>query len=596
MRTILRLALAAALLALLPLSAGTSRAAAPGTAIKHVVVITFDNVHLSEIEQMPHLMAFLRQGTIFDNDHTVLNSHTQPDLTSFISGAYPDKTGIVDQGFFDHGHYVTWSYWENQAYAHLNGGKSDIAMGHNYVMVQNPWKAFNDHGWDVGVVSGADMALENPAEVRQYGVMNAADTTPADYLGYAIHCAAGSSNCAGASAQTPPHTIFGSPNLPWLFNAPLLDGSGKVGPFCDYANWCVTALSSLSATYAMLAHGIPVTYSYIDDAHHQFAPNAPGHKQVIAQYDQAFNLFFQKLAGAGITPANTLFMLTADEGDHYVYPGQYGTDLPGWMQRAGIPASDVHNYGDSAPPIYLANSAEVTAAERSLAGAPNWQYIATTTGLEAIHNSTSATPDLAARQPSVTLFGNANTWWNSSGTSTAFTANPHAHWVHGTISPDINTTWLSAVGPGIQAQQTGVFIDHVDAAPTLDWLLGWPVPSYMDGRILYEVLDPRALPASITANPTRIEQLAMAYKEINAPLGAFARAALLRSTQTALHAGTTQAQQEDQQLAALVARRNALAPQLQAAVNGAAQGTPVSAVTADNLLQQVRALMDAING
>ena len=35
-----------------------------------------------------------------------------------------------------------------------------------------------------------------------------------------------------------------------------------------------------------------------------------------AYYNQAFGTFFQRLAAEGITPQNTLFVLSSDEGDH----------------------------------------------------------------------------------------------------------------------------------------------------------------------------------------------------------------------------------------------------------------------------------------
>src|SRR5690242_11936750 len=49
--------------------------------IKHVVYLQFDNTHYlrdrpnvaSDLEQMPHLLNFLKQnGTLFTNDHTIL--------------------------------------------------------------------------------------------------------------------------------------------------------------------------------------------------------------------------------------------------------------------------------------------------------------------------------------------------------------------------------------------------------------------------------------------------------------------------------------------------------------------------------------------
>jgi len=51
-----------------------------GTEIKHVIYLQFDNTHLfrdrtnfaSDLEQMPHLMSFLRDnGTLSDNQHTI---------------------------------------------------------------------------------------------------------------------------------------------------------------------------------------------------------------------------------------------------------------------------------------------------------------------------------------------------------------------------------------------------------------------------------------------------------------------------------------------------------------------------------------------
>src|SRR6516225_3039751 len=56
-----------------------------GNGIKHVIEITFDNVHynrdnpnvLSDLEQMPALVNFITgNGTLLSNDHTPLIAHT----------------------------------------------------------------------------------------------------------------------------------------------------------------------------------------------------------------------------------------------------------------------------------------------------------------------------------------------------------------------------------------------------------------------------------------------------------------------------------------------------------------------------------------
>src|SRR5215469_572310 len=57
--------------------------------IQHVIYVQFDNVHFlrdnpnvpSDLEQMPNLLNFLTQtGTLSDNHHTPLKSHTADDI------------------------------------------------------------------------------------------------------------------------------------------------------------------------------------------------------------------------------------------------------------------------------------------------------------------------------------------------------------------------------------------------------------------------------------------------------------------------------------------------------------------------------------
>jgi hypothetical protein len=83
----------------------------------------------------------------------------------------------------------------------------------------------------------------------------------------------------------------------------------------------------------MLEKGVPMVNGYISDIHgNENIPGLAGCTGVprnaalgsgsacyIAQaqyYNHAFGTFFQRLAADGITPANTLFVLNVDEGDH----------------------------------------------------------------------------------------------------------------------------------------------------------------------------------------------------------------------------------------------------------------------------------------
>src|SRR5215475_14454849 len=49
-----------------------------------------------------------------------------------------------------------------------------------------------------------------------------------------------------------------------------------------------------------------------------FGPGEAGYVAQLRAYDAAFQKFFDRLAKAGIDETNTLFVITVDEGDHFV--------------------------------------------------------------------------------------------------------------------------------------------------------------------------------------------------------------------------------------------------------------------------------------
>ena len=82
--------------------------------------------------------------------------------------------------------------------------------------------------------------------------------------------------------------------------------------------------------------GVPVTFGYISDAHDNHTnafpapsdPNGvfprasgPGESDYVSalheSYDDAFGAFFHRLKKDGINKSNTLFVVTADENDHF---------------------------------------------------------------------------------------------------------------------------------------------------------------------------------------------------------------------------------------------------------------------------------------
>src|SRR5207244_9289688 len=119
-------------------------------------------------------------------------------------------------------------------------------------------------------------------------------------------------------------------------------------------------------------------YAYISDAHDKhpsgpaFGPGQAGYVAALRAYDDAFNKFFTRLAADGINKNNTLFIFTADEGDHFVggapspancdgvtiactysQIGEINANLAGLLaaERGNTTLFKVHS--DDAPTIYI---------------------------------------------------------------------------------------------------------------------------------------------------------------------------------------------------------------------------------------------------
>jgi len=141
-----------------------------------------------------------------------------------------------------------------------------------------------------------------------------------------------------------------------------------------------------------------------------------------------------------------------------------------------------------------------------------------------------------ARTPTFTMFGPGDYFFLSSGSITP-TPGPGFAWSHGGIQPEIAQTFLGMVGPGVLHGATrtddgsGIeFSDHTDIRPTIMALLGLQDDYTHDGRVLFEIVRPTALPHSLTAHYGTLLNLARVYKMINAPFGDLGRNSLTVST------------------------------------------------------------------
>ena len=340
-----------------------------GNGIEHIVYIQFDNVHLrrdipnvpSDLEQMPNLLNFLQsQGTLFTNHHTPLISHTSVDIVTSLTGVYGDKFGVPignSFGLFGQNGVTTFpssfTYWTDV----LADGLPEMLdkRGKN---APAPWVPFTRAGCDVGAFSIANIEFENTttdidnvfgpnSPQHQENLDNHAKAV-ADYEGIIIHCAKGSALCAKHGAPdnlidepggyTGFTALYGNVNVqPQISPAGSvtdLDGNVITGSNGNpgFPGFSPTASQSLGYLATMLEAGVPVVYGYIADAHDNrgaalsgvstateetFGPGEAGYVTQLEAYDKAFGQFFARLAKDGITKDNTLFIITADENDHF---------------------------------------------------------------------------------------------------------------------------------------------------------------------------------------------------------------------------------------------------------------------------------------
>ena len=223
---------------------------APGTCelgnrVKHVIEITFDNIHFfrdnpnvpSDLEMMPHLLDFIEQnGTMLSNNHTPLIAHTADDILTTLTGLYGDRQGMpVANDYQSYNSDGTadpdgsFAYWTDPVYDTASTPNPGHDTNPNMVYSATPpatthpaptpdqttpapWAPFTRAGCDVGAVGTANIELENDAvdipkvfganspEVQQ---LNAdpdsyKDAETADYIGIAVHCARNNTVCSSA--------------------------------------------------------------------------------------------------------------------------------------------------------------------------------------------------------------------------------------------------------------------------------------------------------------------------------------------------------------------------------------------------------------
>jgi hypothetical protein len=679
--------------------------------IQHVIVVQFDNTHFkrdnpnvpSDLEQMPHLLNFIKNnGILSGNHHTPLISHTATDILTTLTGVYGDRHGVPVSNSFRYflpngttNTGVSFAYWTDPLFdPSLPVSPTDTtfnmltADGHN---APAPWVPYTRAGCNFGAVATANIVLENNSfdiskvfgnPSPEYSEFQAnPDLAFTDFVGIAIHCAAGDALCSDANNGRPDllpdepgsytgfNGLFGTKyvnpqlggtgagnlTLNDLNGQPIINPTSHTPGFPGFDGMAATV--SLAYVAYMQEHGIPITYAYISDAHDQhpsgpaYGPGEAGYVAALKAYDDAFDKFFTRLANDGITPRNTLFVFTADENDHFAGgtpspAGCDGVNTPCNYSHVNCPSTTVPTcpadnvgelnanmagllatqqgvttpfrvHSDSAPTVYItgnpARDNPVTRAFERATGA----LTATNFYRGVTENMTIAMADPVemkllhmvtadpARTPTFTWFAKPD-YFLFAGAPNCNTPCVQEQfgfaWNHGDVTPDITTTWLGMVGPGVKDEgiDSETWSDHTDVRPTILALVGLKDDYAHDGRVLFEDLKGWAVPPALQKNRGINMQLAQAYKQINAPLGRLGLATLGIST-LALKSGsasddTTYTRLENQ-LVLITSQRDALASQMIALLEGAEfNGQRIDPAQAKLLIAQSKTLLAQANG
>jgi hypothetical protein len=530
------------------------------------------------------------------------------------------------------------------------------------------------------------------------------DVQIAKYVGEAIHCTPGEALCASSSRAvadslpTEPggyngfQAIFGAKYIapaigggPNTFhngyrvtdsNGDLVDLNGNTlkEPFSGtpgFPGFNPTATQTLAVLADMQEAGIPVTYGYISDLHERKAdtrtgctsatpqsvgrPLGPGDSCYVTNaqhYDAAFQTFFTRLAQDGITPANTLFVISAEENDQFAganvgratqptpagcdgvtTPCNYATGQIGELQAnikgllSGTASSstqfDVEPQGAA---IYVhgqpvANDPVVRQLERDTAamtandpysgvnGEQITKYQAGALEQRILHIQT-ADP---LRTPTYTLFPKGDYFFSSTGPNVSI--NSSFAWDHGYYSPNIDVTWVGMVGPGVavngvdgpqpaggnesndpeatktvpEASTVGTWVEETDIRPTMLYLLGLTDDYQSDGHVITQALS--SVPSALAATV----DLAKGYDQINSSVGQFATDTLIADSK-ALASGSASDDSayatEQQKLQQLAADRDEAAAKIKETLARAAAGTMPGRGELQSGLSREKALLE----
>jgi hypothetical protein len=651
--------------------------------VQHVIYVQFDNTHFtrdnpnvpSDLEQMPHLLNFIKDnGALLTNHHTPLIAHTATDILTSLTGLYGDKMGIPISNSFRY--YLSdgsgktngsssFVYWTDPLNDPSRVNPGPVMIGANGQIAPAPWVPYTRAGCNVGSVSVANTALENTgADITTVFGLGSPEYLEAqdpkgnafgDFVGIAVHCGKGAGLCNPTDHARPDllpsepggysgfQALFGHKYVSQGIGAITSTSGAAITQFPGFDG--MTADQSLGYTAAMQEHGVPVTFAYVSDAHAGHGvltrPFGPGEQPYVDQlkaYDQAFKSFFDGLAAHGITRHNTLFVFTADEGDHLIAGppspascdgihvactydpkriGEVSGNLTGLVatQTTATTAFTVH--ADSAPNVYVTGnptSSSPTARDLERGAGTITATNPYTLKLEKVDNFLADPSEMKllhmltadpVRNPTFTMFAKPDYFLFAGApncTGGCINIDNGFNWNHGDVAPEINTTWLGIAGPGINEERgivNDVWTDHADIRPTMLFLAGLKDDYQSQGRVITELFNSEDLPSSLRNHYETLLELGTVYKQLNAPVGKLGLDSLSFATE-AIASGSVADDSRYTAAAARIAgwtaRRDSLAASIASALDGAEfHHRAINQNRAERLIDQANALIAEVH-
>lgn len=516
----------------------------PAGPVRHVIEITFDNVHFtrdnpyvpSDLEQIPSLLNFIKQdGTLLSNEHTPLIAHTADDILTTLTGVYGSthgqpvandyRTYNTTSGSSDRS--SSFAYWTDPV---TNAHATDTAptMDDNGEITPAPWVPFTRAGCDVGAFATANMEIEisgmSVPGFASFFSRLADDGITAENTLFIFSSDEGD-HFAGTQNPTPS----------------ACDG---VTTFCAYPKGTIGELAA-NVTGLLAEHdaGAPTDYQIEADT----APN---------------------------------FYLNGD-------PAPGGTDERTLEQDLGsLKVPDPYTTGGSVNfTNYLADKTE-----------ENILHMVTADPERTPTFTDFANPDLYVSMGSSTCTPPSSSSSNSAASDSCVMIDPAYAWDHGDVAPEINTNWVGFVGPGVALNgvDSTTWADETDVRPTLMALTGLKDDYEHAGRVLYEDLTPPALPPAMHDPNDRYAffRLGQSYKQLEASVGEFGMATLQAATIGLESTSTTTYSTMESELTALGSQRDTLASTIEGDLEGVEfGGGSLSASQANSLNTQAQSLI-----